>query len=381
MPFSKEYVRDIQPPLPLLSRLGAGSQIYGMLGAVKSLKSAQGWYQYFVPSEYKADAEKAYKTRPNLPIRIFFPTSHSKDSSTVNLPTVFSIHGGGFTIGSPGDDDKWNRLFADTHKVLVIALNYSKAPASLFPVAIYDLEALVKETLADATLPIDKTRCAIMGFSAGGNLTAAVVQLPGIKATFEKYGSVGFKAMIPIYPALDRTITRDFKITQRHYKPDLSPNRNAQTDYLLGMGKAFDWSYVPVGQNLRDPLVSPIFAKKEDLPPHVFLVACELDLSSHDAWRMASKLAGRPEPLMDVKTGRQEVGKVGELELLDERFTWEEKEKETGVRWLLVPDALHGFNLLPPMMQGDSTSVKDAEIKTVKVIGEIGDWLKTRVFV
>lgn len=297
---------------------------------------------------------------------------------STNLSTVYSIHGGGFAVGSPGDDDKWNRLFAETHNVLVIALNYSKAPFSPFPGAIHDLEALITATLADSSLPIDKARCAIMGFSAGGNLTAAVVQLPGVKAAFKQYGSDGFKAMIPIYPALDRTVTRDFKITQRHYKPDLSPNRNAPTDFLLGMGKAFDWSYIPVGQDLRDPLVSPIFAKKEDLPLYAFLVACELDLSSHDAWRMASKLAGRPEPPMDVKTGRQECGKFGELELVDERFAWEEKEK--GVRWLLVPDALHGFNILPPTMQGDEMSVKDAEIKTVKVIQEIGEWLKTTVF-
>jgi acetyl esterase/lipase len=310
---------------------------------------------------------------------LFFPSSYIKESSSENLPTVYSIHGGGFTVGSPGDDDKWNRLFAETHNVLVIALNYSKAPLSPFPAAIYDLEALIIATLADNSLHIDKTRCAVMGFSAGGNLTAAVVQLPGLKAAFKQYGSDGVKAMIPIYPALDRTITRDFKATQRQYKPDLSPKRNKPTDLLLGLGKAFDWSYVPIGQNLRDPLVSPIFAKREDLPAYAFLVACELDLSSHDAWRMASKLAGRPEPSMDVKTGRQECGKTGELELSDERFAWEEKDK--GVRWLLIPDVLHGFNLLPRTIQGDETSVKDAEMKTLKVIQEIGDWLKVSAWV
>lgn len=206
----------------------------------------------------------------------------------------------------------------------------------------------------------------------------AVVQLQSVKDTFKRHGSEGFTAAVPIYPGLDRTISRDFKATQRQYKTTLTPNRNTKSDMLVSMGKAFDWSYVPVGQNLRDPLLSPIFASKESLPPHVFLIACELDLSSHDAWRMAHQLARRMVPSMDEKTGRAENGKVGELEMEDERFAWEDREK--GVRWLLVPDVLHGFDRLPPSMQGDEVSVRDADEKTTKVIKEIGEWLKTRAW-
>jgi acetyl esterase/lipase len=294
------------------------------------------------------------------------------------LPTLFTIHGGGFTIGDPRDDDKWNRMFADTHEVLVVALNYSKAPFYPFPTAIHDLEALISVILADSSVPIDKNQCAIAGFSAGGNLALAVVQREGVKTVFQKYGSAGFTAVVPIYPGLDRTVTRDYKATQRHYKPDLTPNRNSSTDLLLGPGKAFDWSYIPVGQDLQDPLLSPIFAERKDLPSHVFLIACELDLSSHDAWRMASRLAGRPEPAMDKKSGREEIGATGELELIDERFSWEVRER--GVRWLLVPDVVHGFDRMPPFMLGDETSVRDAEKKNVKVIEEIGNWLKTTVW-
>jgi acetyl esterase/lipase len=258
-------------------------------------------------------------------------------------------------------------------------LNYSKAPTHPFPEAIYDLEALILATLADSSVPIDKKKCALAGFSAGGNLTMAVVQLQGVKDAFRQYGSEGFRAAVPVYPGLDRTISRDFKVMQRQYKPTLSPNRNAKVDFLLSLGKAFDWSYVPVGQNLRDPLLSPIFAPRDSLPPHVFIIACELDLSSHDAWRMACQMSGRPVPSMDEKTGREENGKLGELELQDERFAWEDKDR--GVRWMLIPDVLHGFDRLPPSIQGDQTSVRDADEKTTKVIKEIGDWLETRVWI
>jgi acetyl esterase/lipase len=294
------------------------------------------------------------------------------------LPTLFTIHGGGFTVGDPENDDKWNRTFADTHSVLVIALNYSKAPSHPFPAAIHDLETLISAILADPSIPIDKHHCAIAGFSAGGNLALAVTQLEGVKNSFKLYGSTGFKAVIPVYPGLDRTLTRDYKATLRQYKLGLSPNRNSPTDFLLSMGRMFDWAYIPVGHNLRDPLLSPIFAARESLPPWVFMIACELDMSSHEAWRMASRLAGRAEPLMEEKVGREESGKLGELEFVDERFAWEVRER--GVRWLLLPDVVHGFDRIPPSMLGDETTVHDAETKSIKVIKEIGEWLKTRAW-
>ncbi|KUJ13063.1 alpha/beta-hydrolase [Mollisia scopiformis] len=336
------------------------------------------WFRKWASSEFKPDAIKTYKTRPSLPISVFIPATYSAKSSTAALPTLFTIHGGGFTIGDPADDNKWNRTFANTHDVLVIALNYSKAPIHPYPAAIYDIEALILAILADDSLPIEKSKCAIAGFSAGGNLSLAVCQLEGVKNGFKKHGSDGFRAVIPVYPGLDRTITRDFKATQRYYKPSLSPNRNTAKDFLLPLGKTFDWSYIPIGQNLRDPLLSPIFAPRNALPPHMFFIACELDLSCHDAWRMSSRMAGRPEPSMDQKCGREEPGKEGELELVDERFAWEVKKE--GVRWLLIPDVVHGFDRMPPSMLGDATTVQDAEVKNTKVIKEIGEWLETRVW-
>jgi acetyl esterase/lipase len=269
-------------------------------------------------------------------------------------------------------------MFSDAHDVLVIALNYSKAPFHPYPTSIHDLEALISVILADSSLPIDKQQCAVAGFSAGGNLALAVSQLEDVKSAFQQHGSEGFGAVVPIYPGLDRTITRDYKATLRRYKPDLTPNRNSTKDFLHGGGKAFDWAYIPPGQDLRDPLISPIYAPRETLPKYVFMIACELDLSSHDAWRMVSRLAGRKEPSMDEKSGREECGETGMLELGDDKFAWEEREK--GVRWLLIPDVLHGFDHLPAWMQGDETSMRDAEMKNVKVVKEIGEWLKTRVW-
>jgi acetyl esterase/lipase len=107
------------------------------------------------------------------------PRSYKK-TSQATLPTLFTIHGGGFCIGHQRDDDEWNRAFANTQSVLVISLNYSKAPAHPFPTGLHDLEALLLAALADTSLPIDRTtdgptsRTAILGFSAGANLALSV---------------------------------------------------------------------------------------------------------------------------------------------------------------------------------------------------------------
>ncbi|RSL90994.1 hypothetical protein CEP51_000439 [Fusarium floridanum] len=126
------------------------------------------------------NSSKSYPCRPNLPIRIFMPESklHSSDQA---LPTLFTVHGGGFVMGSPQNDDAWNRYFSNTYSILVIALNYPKAPSARFPTAIYDLEQLILAVLSDSSLPIDKDRVAIAGFSAGGNLALSVSTLPMIK--------------------------------------------------------------------------------------------------------------------------------------------------------------------------------------------------------
>ncbi len=119
---------------------------------------------------------------------IFFPKSYDQ-TYPQTLPTLFTIHGGGFCIGHSRDDDEWNRRFANKQKTLVISLNYSKSPQHPFPTALHDIEALLLAALADESLPIDRSkrpntsvsRTAILGFTEGGNLALSVAQLPSIR--------------------------------------------------------------------------------------------------------------------------------------------------------------------------------------------------------
>ncbi len=302
----------------------------------------------------------------NSNYRIFFPESYSRESGE-KLPVLFTVHGGGFVIGRPHDNDAWNRSFASKHNMLVIGLNYAKAPANPFPGPIYDLEALLGSAIADTSLPIDAERVAMAGWSAGGNLVLAAAQLESVKARV--------KAVVPFYPVVDFVPSTETKTHLRRYKPELGGFRGKEKDYLLVLAPTFNWSYLPPGQSAKDPLLSPFYAPPESLPDNIFLVGCELDLLSHEAWRMAAQLAGRKVPMLDQPVGREEAGADGELVLDDERFHFEEVSEGKRYRWLLVPDSVHGFDQKIEALARDPTMLKDKYAKTDKVIDLVGKWL------
>lgn len=53
------------------------------------------------------------------------------------MPLCFTIHGGGFIMGTPQDNDAWNAKFASRYSSTVVALNYNKAPKMTFPMSIH----------------------------------------------------------------------------------------------------------------------------------------------------------------------------------------------------------------------------------------------------
>ncbi|KAI2464663.1 alpha/beta-hydrolase [Annulohypoxylon bovei var. microspora] len=359
-----------QPHLPILSQLFSGATIY----ALRALGVFVLWYRdWAAPLKFPPSFVKSYPCRPSLPIRIFFPKSYDPKTSQTPLPTLFSIHGGGFCLGQPDDDDKWNSNFASMNNVLVIGLNYRKAPSYPFPTATYDIEALILAAFDDESLPMDKSRIAIGGFSAGGSLTLSVCQLPSIREKVKP------SAAIPIYAVVDKSIPTEIKIQTRYYKPDLGEGVRAKpTDFLTPMASIFMWSYIDPGFNLKDPLLSPYFASRDTLPPHIFFVSAELDQLAHEAWSMASKLAGRPLPAFSDKVGRNKrsAGK-GEFIFDDEKFAFEHKDEDgkSSVRWLLVPDQIHGFDRLPERFHGEE-ALEDARLKETACQKVVGEWLR-----
>lgn len=218
---------------------------------------------------------KQYSCRQSLPTRIFFPPDYQADGPL--LPLYLNIHGGGFAVGDPQQDDEFCVMWAKRTGMLIVSLDYSKAPVHPFPTAVYDIGAVAKAVLADASLPIDKTNVIIGGFSAGANLALCASQLPGLK------GRV--KAALTFYPIVDWSHPPNVKLERRPYK-------GGPKDSLEIPSWWFDWAYVSPGQNRRDPLLSPCYARKEDLPPWIYMIGAQWDVLRLESQEMIHALAG-----------------------------------------------------------------------------------------
>lgn len=175
------------------------------------------------------------------------------------------------------------------------------------------------------------------------------------------------------------------------------------------------------------------------LPPHVCLVGAELDMLAHESWRLACRLVrdggivrgdgrmGRwrvPDPDADEGEigqricGRHDPAKTkGRLEVLEEELKTSAEQPEDGldvskrfgfevrwrgstmnggtseeasegsgsVKWILVPDVMHGFDRgwwVPPGGGGNvlEETVRDAKLKTVAYVDAVGGWLRGTVW-
>lgn len=266
--------------------------------------------------------------------------------------------------------DAWCHDFVrENGPTLVVALAYRKAPMHPFPTAVHDVEALIHAVLDDAALPVDHSRVAVCGWSAGGNLALSVASLPSLQGRVH--------TVVPIYPVTDFSVPGPEKVLRRHYKPTLAGVRGQDVDLLQAIMPVFNWSYLPSGATPADlaaPLLSPRFLPRESLPPYVFIVAAELDLLSYEAWQTACALAGRPLPTAS-HVGASEVHPPNQLILDDERFAFETRTATSSYRWLLVPDALHGFDMsLAQQLRGNQPP-DDGAVKRAACMHLINDWL------
>lgn len=233
------------------------------------------------------------KFHPSLgEARVFFPPN--TDKTSILLPTVFSIHGGGFCMGQPVNDDHINARLA-ANGILVIALPYPLAPANSYPAPLVALISQMQKALKDPELPIDASRIGLMGSSAGGNLALAVQQLndaPKIKAT------------IVFCPPVTFTLTVVEMLERR------APAARYMDDFLAPWVPRMEWGYIPAGTSLEDPKLSPKFATLDSLSEWIFVVGAEYDILCAEAGNMVAEWIGEDygENGLDEMTGKD--GKI-----------------------------------------------------------------------
>ncbi|KAH7303204.1 Alpha/Beta hydrolase protein, partial [Stachybotrys elegans] len=284
--------------LPLPHRLNCFLRLWALKFLV-SIVFAVERFRHPLPKHQQPTLIKRYPCRPGLDTRIFYPPNYKSGDL---LPVYLVMHGGGFAVADPRHDDEFCASWAKRTGMLVVDLNYSKAPLNPFPAPVYDVAALARAVLDDTSLPINKSRVAIGGFSSGGNLALTASQLPELKGLVN--------AALVFYPIVDWGHPPDEKLARRPYKG--GPDSLEETAYW------FDWAYVSVGQDRHAPLLSPYYARKEDLPPWICIVGAQWDMLRLEAQKMAHELA--------------------EINVLQE-----ESFEKGRYKWVLAKGCSHGF--------------------------------------
>lgn len=188
------------------------------------------------------------------------------------VPVLVNMHGGGFIMGSPEDDDAWCRQIADAVGCLVINIDYRLAPEHKFPTALEECyEVITWLCQQEQKLHIDSERIAVGGQSAGGNLAAGLCLLARERQEFM------LACQVLNYPPLNMT---------------LDPSKKISRDTILTarMQRLFNTCYFRTEADAENPLVSPLLADDHSRLPAALIIAAELDPLLPEAEQYANHL-------------------------------------------------------------------------------------------
>ena len=221
-------------------------------------------------SVMKKKYEKRYNKRSPLSKELFINTDEGKVrvlgynlGNQQKLPLFVNIHGGGFILGNPEMDDPYMMNVALNANVKILSIDYSLAPEAMFPKGLNECYAVIKHAQNHPQeFGINPQNIAVGGHSAGGNLSAAVC----LKNA--QTGELNIKSVIMDYPPLDI-------YTDPYLKPR---GKGIVAALFLGPKKArlFNECYCNNKEERKNPLISPVFADKDQLktfPPALILTA------------------------------------------------------------------------------------------------------------
>jgi acetyl esterase/lipase len=231
---------------------------------------------------------------PSVSVRVH----RAKDAAGV-LPCVYSIHGGGYVLGSNLMDDLLFDGLCPKLGVVGVSVEYRLAPETPYPGPLEDCYLGLQWTHEHAEeLGIDPSRIGVMGVSAGGGLAAALCLLARDRGE------------VPIaFQLLDQPMLDDRQITPSSQDVDLAVwTRTSNT---------FGWKSYLGDRYGRD-----------DVPPTA-------------APARATDLSGLPPTFISV-------GAVDGFR--DEDVDYATRLNQAGVPTELhvYPGACHGFNMMAP---------------------------------
>lgn len=231
----------------------------------------------------------------NVQTRIFVPTEVTPTRG------LLFFHGGGWVVGNVDSYTPFCAELAGQTGCVVASVDYRLAPEHRFPCALEDCYAVAREIFNWGLIGIPPERVTMIGDSAGGNLSAAVSLMARERKEFT------VPQQILIYPATGADHTEQSPYPSVHKFAD---------DYLLQSSHICEYMelYSSKPSDFENPYFAPLLAEDLSGQPKTLIITAEYD------------------PLRD------------EGELYGSRL----QTAGGDCRIVRMPDALHGYLLLPP---------------------------------
>jgi acetyl esterase len=188
-------------------------------------------------------------------IRTYYPKER-------RMPGAFLyIHGGGFVLFSINTHDRLMREYADRAGIVVIGINYTRAPEAKFPQPIEECIDTVSWLIANAAeIGFDPKQFFIGGDSAGGNLSLCT------SLHFRDRGASPIRGMVLNYMGVSTDLYQDSVV------------RYGAGDYGLSLHMMvwFYRNYLGRKEDYTDTRMNLLDAELQGVPP-AFLVIAECD--------------------------------------------------------------------------------------------------------
>jgi epsilon-lactone hydrolase len=221
------------------------------------------------------DATRAWIPAPPADAKVHAINAGGVPGELISTPAsrpdrhVLYLHGGGYVTGSIALYRHFIWRIAAAARACVVAIEYRLAPEHPFPAALDDALAAWNWLLGNKA---DPRRAAVMGDSAGGGLTLALL------LRLRDSGLALPAAAVAMSPWTDLALT------------GASLERNATADPMLAVAdtRMFAGCYLD-GSDPRHPYASPLYGNPTGLPPTLIHVGSD-EILRDDAVRMAAKL-------------------------------------------------------------------------------------------
>ncbi len=178
---------------------------------------------------------------PDVVVRV-----HRPKGVDGRLPCIYSIHGGGYIVGTYEMDDVRMDRWCPKLGCVGVSVEYRLAPETPYPGPLEDCYVGLKWVFDNADdLGVDPTRIGIMGASAGGGLAAALALLARDR------GEISPAFQLLVYPMIDdRQVTASSGWDVPIWNP--ASNTMGWTAYLGDLYGAPDVPYLAAPSRVTD---------------------------------------------------------------------------------------------------------------------------------